>query len=64
MLGPYILKLQLSKILSYLGWKKQNKTKKTINVNNILDILGISVFGYSIYMYEKQDLFSNDIDKF
>ena len=57
MLGPYILKLQLSKILSYLSWK-------TINVNNILDILGISVFGYSIYMYEKQDLFSNDIDKF
>ena len=43
----------------YLSWKKQ-----TINVNNILDILGISVFGYSIYMYEKQDLFSNDIDKF
>ena len=34
----------------------------TINVNNILDILGISVFGYSIYMYEKKDLFSNDID--
>ena len=65
MLGPYILKLQLSKILSYLGWKKKKKKKKkTINVNNILDILGISVFGYSIYMYEKQDLFSNDIDKF
>ena len=61
MLGPYILKLQLSKILSYLGWKK---TTTTINVNNILDILGISVFGYSIYMYEKQELFSNDIDKF
>ena len=62
MLDPYILKLQLSKILSYLSWKK--KQQKTVNVNNILDILGISVFGYSIYMYEKQDLFSNDIDKF
>ena len=45
----------------YLSWKKQTTT---INVNNILDILGISVFGYSIYMYEKQDLYSNDIDKF
>ena len=44
--------------------KQKIKTQKTINVNNILDILGISVFGYSIYMYEKQDLFSNDIDKF
>ena len=38
------------------------KKKITINVNNILDILGISVFGYSIYMYEKQNLFSNDTD--
>ena len=65
MLGPYLLKLQLSKILSYLSWKTKKKQKKTtINVNNILDILGISVFGYSIYMYEKQDLFLNDIDKF
>ena len=69
MLGPYIRKLQLPKILSYLNnWKNKNKTKTTtittINVNNILDILGISVFGHSIYMYEKQDLFSNDIDKF
>ena len=61
MLGPYILKLQLSKIL--LSQLKKTTTT-TINVNNILDILGISVFGYSIYMYEKQDLFSNDIDKF
>ena len=64
MLGPYILKVQLSKILSYLSWKKQQQKTTTINVNNILDILGISVFAYSIYMYEKQDLFSNDIDKF
>ena len=32
--------------------------------HTILDILGISVFGYSIYMctHEKQDLFSNDLD--
>ena len=56
MLSPYILKLQLSNILIYL------KKTTTINVNNILDILGISVFGYNIYMYKKQDLFSNDID--
>ena len=62
MLGPYILKFQLSKIL--LSQLKKKKKKKTINVNNILDILCISVFGYSIYMYEKQDLFSNDIDMF
>ena len=59
MLGLYILKLQLFKILL-----SQLKKTTTINVNNILDILGISVFGYSINMYEKQDLFSNDIDKF
>ena len=64
MLGPYILKLELSKILSYLNWKKKTTKTTIINVNSILDILGISVFGYSIYMYEKQDLFSNDIDKF
>ena len=65
MFGPYILKLQLSKILNYLSWKKKQQQKTTtINVNNILDILGISVFAYSIYMYETQDLFSNDIDKF
>ena len=64
MLGPYILKLQLSKILRYLSWKKKTTKTTTINVNSILDILGISVFGYSIYMYEEQDLFSNDIDKF
>ena len=51
MLGPFILKLQLSKILSYLNWKNNNNNKnKKINVNNILDILGINVFGYSIYM--------------
>ena len=30
MLGPYILKLQLSKILSYLSW---NKKKKNNNNN-------------------------------
>ena len=65
MLGPYILKLQLSKILSYLSWKKNKQKKKNKKCKkNILDILGISVFGYSIYMYEKQELFSNDIDKF
>ena len=28
MLGPYILKLQLSKILSYLSWKKNKQKKK------------------------------------
>ena len=28
MLGPYILKLQLSKIFSYLSWKKKTTTKK------------------------------------
>ena len=28
MLGPYILKLQLSKILSYLSWKKTTKTQQ------------------------------------
>ena len=27
MLDPYILKLQLSKILSYLSWKKPKKKK-------------------------------------
>ena len=30
MVGPYILKLQLSKILTYLSWK-QNKKQKTKN---------------------------------
>ena len=62
MLGPYILKLQLSKIL--LSQLKKKQQQKTINVNNILDILDISVIRYSIYMYEKQDLSSNYIDKF
>ena len=28
MLGPYILKFQLSKILSYLSWKKKHKKQK------------------------------------
>ena len=28
MFGPYILKLQLSKILSYLSWKKQQQKTK------------------------------------
>ena len=28
MLGPYILKFQLSKILSYLSWKKQQQQNK------------------------------------
>ena len=53
MSDPYILQPQLSKLAQL--------EKTTINVN-ILDILGINVFGYSIYMYEKQDLFSKDLD--
>ena len=28
MLGPYILKLQLSKILSYFSWKKKQQQKQ------------------------------------
>ena len=60
MFDPYILKYQLSRNIKLA----QQKKTTTINVNNILDILGISVFGYNIYMctHEKQDLFSNDLD--
>ena len=28
MLGPYILKLELSKILSYLNWKKKQQKQQ------------------------------------
>ena len=61
MFDPYILKLKLSKNIKLAQLKKKTAT---LNVNYILDILGIIVFGYSIYMctHEKQDLFSNGLD--
>ena len=60
MFDLYILKLQLSNNIKLAQLKKT----ATLNVNNILDILGISVFGYIIYMctHENQDLLSNDLD--